>query len=1263
MITPPSRPPRPRAALASALLLVTLATNTARPADEKADDKARAAEAKKVDISKLPNDDLLKQAGSLYEKASGDYRSALRALTGADAQLVAASDQLNELAAPKITPKKSDGTAEDAAKAAVDAATAKAEFAKQKLKLTHARKLLQERSAGVVEAVQSASTGFAAVLDDLKPFALELSLRTKDGTLALSKLPEELQSVALEKNRKELAAEQDKFKDKLTNARKAVEADAKLVEDGGKAVVTAEAEATEASRVYGREQSRKELEKKYTGKKSETMLAEINQLVQDGSGLKGTYELAYQQFTTQSATADTLRKEFAEMKPLESKITQITRAEDVEPAVKATQAFIKFHSDRAAKLEALKAALTVVAKLGTEFEGDAAVSDDHLFKMQVVSSLLVKAGLGEQLPVSASPARLEAAAARAKQFASEVRASTEKAKAELTPIEKDLLEAKAAGVSATTQLTSLKESQEATLFALRFDEQLSKMATGEVLDQFQKLRKELTDMAASLKIEEAEYKKSVAAVTEARAKFDAIKDPFLRTAEEQGQAEKQKILEELRKDAGLDRVDRTMKESPVVPTPSVAEGKTPDAKKPDDREKPREQKLDLPPPLPLERATAQLAGFQQQLAARVRVMDEREEKAKVLLAALEDLDTKATTFSKTVNQTRQLALQLNAAAVAIKTRVGRGELDGSKVPAGITEAIATESRKKLDADATAVVNVVSQTRQERDALKKPDAQAEALRLLTKELLVIAGQRIDLLGDLKKLAADYQVAKKDRPESERKRLDQTAIDRMNKDAGKWDAVLALDKSKTALSLAELMESYYREVVELEDREDNIKKQKKAIDDLLELTGKERVAVQKGQPLLEKELSRLDSLKEEARLLARARLKPEAADELLKAYQAKSGRVLPKPLPLGEKDRSAQVDELAGELFERFVEAEAAKKWDAVLEGRLATAGITAEAGVYQDELAQLNAVSGANARRVGTLTGNAPPEPGKIGTGEQTKLRADSGEIGKTRGELEAVRIQGVQHIGIKLGVILLFAMLLPRFILFFLRRALGIGKRDEAGNPSMILTAIGAFLKAGVWVAAIALILSTLGFDVTAIVAGLGIGGLAIGLAAQPMIADVIGAVVIFAERRFKIGDVVKVGSDDPARIVGLTWRSTALRNADGLVVTVPNRKVTETSLINLTKNGQTYDFLTLNVTTTRDINEVLAVVKEAMELCKNLSPDHGVSIRKFNQKGDTKTAEYRFWWFLKDYDGRSKTRDEVFARIGAGLAAENMSGTEVTLA
>src|SRR5262249_42078873 len=123
------------------------------------------------------------------------------------------------------------------------------------------------------------------------------------------------------------------------------------------------------------------------------------------------------------------------------------------------------------------------------------------------------------------------------------------------------------------------------------------------------------------------------------------------------------------------------------------------------------------------------------------------------------------------------------------------------------------------------------------------------------------------------------------------------------------------------------------------------------------------------------------------------------------------------------------------------------------------------------------------------------------------------------------------------------------------------------------------------------------------------------------------------------------------------------MRTADGVVVNTPNRLVTERSVQNLTRAGQTYGSLDVTVTTQREVRKVLGVSRGALEACKNLGADHGVSVKQFTHKGQTKVVKYRFWWFVKDYEGRNRTRDEVFQRIGARLAEEDLAGTEVTLA
>jgi hypothetical protein len=108
---------------------------------------------------------------------------------------------------------------------------------------------------------------------------------------------------------------------------------------------------------------------------------------------------------------------------------------------------------------------------------------------------------------------------------------------------------------------------------------------------------------------------------------------------------------------------------------------------------------------------------------------------------------------------------------------------------------------------------------------------------------------------------------------------------------------------------------------------------------------------------------------------------------------------------------------------------------------------------------------------------------------------------------------------------------------------------------------------------------------------------------------------------------------------------------------------VTEQTVQNLTRGGETYGTLTVTVTTQREVSKVVAVIRQALEACQYLTADHGISVREFTHKGDTKVVNYRFWWFVKDYEARHKTRDEVFTPVSASLGAEDLKGTEVTLA
>lgn len=112
---------------------------------------------------------------------------------------------------------------------------------------------------------------------------------------------------------------------------------------------------------------------------------------------------------------------------------------------------------------------------------------------------------------------------------------------------------------------------------------------------------------------------------------------------------------------------------------------------------------------------------------------------------------------------------------------------------------------------------------------------------------------------------------------------------------------------------------------------------------------------------------------------------------------------------------------------------------------------------------------------------------------------------------------------------------------------------------TLSLLAMGARIaKLMIVVFAVITALAALGVPVASLVAGLGIGGLAVALAAQKTIANLFGALSIGVDRPFREGDVVKVGEvEGTVEAIGL--RSTRIRTAARTLVTIPNADLADT--------------------------------------------------------------------------------------------------------
>jgi len=133
-----------------------------------------------------------------------------------------------------------------------------------------------------------------------------------------------------------------------------------------------------------------------------------------------------------------------------------------------------------------------------------------------------------------------------------------------------------------------------------------------------------------------------------------------------------------------------------------------------------------------------------------------------------------------------------------------------------------------------------------------------------------------------------------------------------------------------------------------------------------------------------------------------------------------------------------------------------------------------------------------------------------------------------------------------------------------------------------------------------------LGVPVYGIVAGLGVGGLAIALAAQPSIENLIGGMNLFADKPVRVGDLCKYG-DTVGTVEAIGIRSTRIRGVDRTLTTIPNAALAKMPIANLTRRDQILIRTVIALryeTTPEQLRYVLVKLRELLLGHPRLDPD-----------------------------------------------------------
>jgi MscS family membrane protein len=252
------------------------------------------------------------------------------------------------------------------------------------------------------------------------------------------------------------------------------------------------------------------------------------------------------------------------------------------------------------------------------------------------------------------------------------------------------------------------------------------------------------------------------------------------------------------------------------------------------------------------------------------------------------------------------------------------------------------------------------------------------------------------------------------------------------------------------------------------------------------------------------------------------------------------------------------------------------------------------------------------------------------------------------------------------------AALLIAFFWALLRAADGVLERLEASSWAAIHPSARSLLPLARQIASLCVLalgivalLAELGYPVTSLIAGLGIGGLAFALAAQKTVENLFGAVSLGLDRPFVVGDFVKIDDQVLGTVEEIGFRSTRIRTLDRTLVTMPNGKLAEMRIETFAVRDRLRFAMNLGLaygTSREQLERVLVDVERTLKEHPKIWPD-GITV-KLKELGDAgMIVEVSCWFGIKDWNEFMLIRQNLLLTImqivedsGASLAVP--SGT-----
>jgi MscS family membrane protein len=218
-------------------------------------------------------------------------------------------------------------------------------------------------------------------------------------------------------------------------------------------------------------------------------------------------------------------------------------------------------------------------------------------------------------------------------------------------------------------------------------------------------------------------------------------------------------------------------------------------------------------------------------------------------------------------------------------------------------------------------------------------------------------------------------------------------------------------------------------------------------------------------------------------------------------------------------------------------------------------------------------------------------------------------------------------------------------------------EQSETDLDDRLVELLELVIRYVIWFAAIMAILKVFNIDITPLLAGAGIAGIAVALAAQDLISNFFGGAIITVDKPFKVGDRIKV-EDYYGDVISVGTRSTRIKTLDYQVVTIPNNKLTSNIIINYSEPDQklriTIPITVAYGTDPKRVKEILLeVAQDAIKNSEYLLDDPVPTVFFTEFAESSLNFILRVW--ARKYNLPDEVKDTINCRIAERFAKEGI--------